>query len=176
MLTAAPDHHLIARAREGEAAAVGDLFARHWPEAWRTAFVVTASRAAADDIAQDALVHGLRRIGDFRGEGTLAAWLMRIVARRAVDHVRRERRLQALHLRGASGDASDWEDNSLETEVAAAVRALRPDRRSVVVLHHWLGYSLAETSEIVGVPVGTVQSRLARALAELRETLGVNDG
>jgi DNA-directed RNA polymerase specialized sigma24 family protein len=52
------------------------------------------------------------------------------------------------------------------------LRRLSPERRSVVVLHHWLGYALAETAELLKVPVGTAQSQLARAMAELRAEPG----
>ena len=108
------------------------------------------------------------------GAGSFAAWLHRIVVNRALDHLRRERRFLGLHVRALT-EEPDWEARGVERDVADAVRMLRPDRRAVVVLHHLLGYSLQETAELVGAPIGTVQSRLVRALGELRERLGVND-
>lgn len=166
------DPTLVRRTLAGEAEAGEALFARHFDSVWRVAFGLTAHRAAADDVAQAAFERAFRSLSSWSGEGEFGAWLRRIAVNQGLDHLRRLRRRQANEV--ALDDASaDWEDASPEPELAAAIRRLDPDRRSVVVLHHWLGYSLAETASVTGVPIGTAQSRLARAMADLRDRLGV---
>lgn len=166
------DPRLVRRALDGEADAAQQLFARHFDDAWRAAFGLTASRPAADDVTQAAFEKAFRSLGTFSGEGSFGAWLRRIVVNQGLDHLRRDRRRRAAEV--ALDDlAHDWEGASAEPGLAAAIRLLGPDRRAVVVLHHWLGYTLAEAAELMGVPVGTAQSRLARAMTDLRDALGV---
>src|SRR5205085_7223430 len=98
-----------------------------------------------------------------------AAWLHRIVVNRALDLGRRERASVPLE---AVGDLASEDRPGVDRELLAALAALPAERRAVVVLRHWLGHSLAETAEILDLPLGTVQSRLARGLRELRERLG----
>ncbi len=166
------DPTLVRRALRGDAAAGEALFARHFDAVWRVAFGITAQRAAADDVAQAAMERAFRSLAGWTGEGEFGAWLRRIAVNQGLDHLRRVRRRRAAEV-SLDEAAADWEDASPDPEVAAAIRRLDPDRRTVVVLHHWYGYTLAEAAEMTGVPVGTAQSRLARAMRDLRETLGV---
>ena len=164
---------LIESARRGSREALSELFERYWPLAWRAAYAVTADRAVADDAAQDAMQHAFRRLDQFDAERPFAPWLRRIAVNRAIDEVRRARRLSP---------HDDWPEelgpplalartDGLLGDVAAAVAALPPNKRIVVVLHYWLDYSVPEIAETLGVPQGTVASRLSRALADLRSRL-----
>lgn len=167
------DPTLVRRALRGEAAAGEVLFGRHFDAVWRVAFGITAHRAAADDVAQAAMERAFRSLADWTGEGEFGAWLRRIAVNQGLDHLRRVRRRRAAEVPLDEAAAADWEDASPDPEVAAAIRRLDPDRRTMVVLHHWYGYTLAEAAALLGVPTGTAQSRLARAMRDLREHLGV---
>lgn len=166
------DPILVRRALSGEADAAEALFARHFDAVWRASFGITAHRAAADDVTQATFERAFRSLSAWKGEGEFGAWLRRIAVNQGLDHLRRQgrRRAREVALEDVATEASDA---SREPEVARAVRALRPDRRTIVVLHHWLGYSLAESAELLDIPMGTAQSRLARAMSDLREHLGV---
>jgi RNA polymerase sigma-70 factor (ECF subfamily) len=170
------DAELVAQARGGSRDAVAALFARHWLDAWRAAFALTGRRAAADDVAQESFERAIARLASFNGSGSFAAWLHRIVVNRALNLARDERRLVALEEQGPAGTVAGPEEASVEPELMAALAALAPERRAVLVARFWLGYSLAEAADLLSLPLGTVQSRQARALAELRERLGVSDG
>ena len=154
------------RARRGSRPAAGELFERHWPAAWRAAYAVTGRRDLADDIAQDGFERAFRALLQFDVARPFAPWLHRIVVNRALDVLRKDRRLVALdqvpdlHAPDDPGDA----DGAL----LAAVADLAPERRAVCVLRYGLGYAPAEIADLLGVPVGTVHSRLARALTDLR--------
>jgi RNA polymerase sigma-70 factor (ECF subfamily) len=161
------DGDLVRRARAGSREAAGELFERHWQGAWRAARVVTGSRAMADDVAQDAFERAFAALSRFDERRPFAAWLHRIVVNRSLDLIRRERRLVGLdqpdRIEGEWRDMAEGDRSLLE-----AVAALGPQRRVVIVLRYGLGYPPGEIAEMLGVPVGTVHSRLARALDELR--------
>lgn len=169
-LSRTDDARLVPRARDGSRAAVEELFRRHWDAAWRRAYAVTGRRALADDVAQDTFVHAVSRLADLDDPAAFGAWLDRSVTRRAIDVVRRESRLVELEATGEP--AVEWVDAAgRDGDLRAAVAALDPDRRAAVVMRYWLDLTPAEIAGTLDVPVGTVHSRLARALADLRAAL-----
>jgi len=166
---------LIAAARRGDAAACRTLVERHWAGAWRAALAITARSALADDVAQDAFERAFAALGRFDASRPFAPWLHRIVVNRALDLVRAERRLVGLD-EAALPDA--WIDEGADQDRPAleALARLSPERRAVVVLRHLLDYSPPEIAQMMDLPLGTVNSRLGRALAELRDALESGDG
>lgn len=170
-----PDTELIALARKGSAEAAEVLFDRYWTHAWRAAYAVTADRALADDAAQEAIHKAFSSLDRFDETRPFGPWLKRIAVNRAIDHLRRAKRLTgladeaaALHVWSVSETA---EEDLRHWAVADAVAELGTQRRIVIVLHYWLDLSVEEIAGVLGLPVGTVASRLSRALAELRTAL-----
>ena len=131
---------------------------------WRAAFGVCGSRALADEVVQEAFERVIAGLDAFDTQRAFAPWLHRIVMNRAVDVLRRER-----HAYGAAGAAEviapEREDASA---FLALVLPLDPEHRVMVVMRYGLGYTPAQIAEFLDVPVGTVHSRLARALEKLR--------
>lgn len=169
-LSRTDDARLVPRAREGSREAVEELFRRHWPAAWRRAYAVTGRRALADDVAQEAFVNAVARLADLDDPAAFGAWLDRSVTRRAIDVVRRESRL--VDLEAAGQPVVEWIDRAgRDGDLQAAVSRLDPDRRAAVVMRYWLDLSPGEIAGTLGLPVGTVHSRLARALSDLRAAL-----
>jgi RNA polymerase sigma-70 factor (ECF subfamily) len=170
-----PDPELIALARAGSAAAVEALFDRYWPHVWKSAYAVTADRGLADDAAQEAIEKAFGALHRFDETRPLGPWLKRIAVNRAVDQLRRRRRVEVLHDEDATfhgwslGESAD--DDVRQWAVADAVAALGAGKRVVVVLHYWLDLPIDEIAGVLGLPVGTVASRLARAKTELRAVL-----
>jgi RNA polymerase sigma-70 factor (ECF subfamily) len=133
-----------------------------------------------DDIAQEALVAVVRGLGSFRGEGTLEAWVDRVVVRATFAYLRR-RRVDAqatpalvadLELVGASTPLGPDEYLSRRRAIAA-LDELPVDQRHAVVLHHVLELSVPEIATELAIPFETVRSRLRLARARLR-ALGLN--
>jgi RNA polymerase sigma-70 factor, ECF subfamily len=170
-----PDPELIAHARKGSMEAAGALFDRYWPSAWAAAYAVTADRSAADDAAQEAIQQAFGALDRFDTTRPFGPWLKRIAVNRAIDHLRRARRVTVLE---DEADLHAWTLGEAAAEdmrlwaVADAVAALGTAKRAVVVLHYWLDFTIEEIAGALGLPVGTVASRLSRALAELRIALG----
>lgn len=162
-----PDPELIVLARRGSGEAAGALFDRYWEHAWRAAYAVTADRTLADDAAQDAVQRAFDALDRFDETRPFGPWLKRIAANRAIDLLRRDRRLAPLEEHALRS----WDAAEEVHEVVAAVGALDPQRRIVVVLRYWLDFSVEEIAGALGIPVGTAASRLSRALADLRRVL-----
>jgi len=169
-----PDTELIVLARRGSTAAVDVLFDRYWTFAWRAAYAVTADRALADDAGQEAIERAFSSLHRFDETRPFGPWLKRIVVNRAIDHLRR-RRLEVVHDEETTFHAWSLGDTADEEirlwAVSDAVASLGAAKRVVIVLHYWLDLPLDEIAGVLGLPVGTVASRLARAKAELRTAL-----
>lgn len=167
------DRVLVQRARRGSRAAAGELFERHWPAAWRAAYAITGRRDTAEDVAQDGFERAFKALDRFDAARPFAPWLHRIVVNRALDVVRKDRRLVALD---AVPETPVWDGpGGGEGDLLTALSELVPDRRAVCVLRYGLDYSPAEIAELLDLPVGTVHSRLARALTDLRGQLEAAD-
>src|SRR3954447_26734413 len=167
------DARLVELARRGSRDAAAELFARHWRAAWRAAYVVTGRRELADDVAQDAFERAFAALSRFDERRPFGPWLHRIVVNRCLDLLRTERRL-------VTGDAElgrlEWHDVPAgDQEPPDAGPGLSLQRRVLVVLRYGLGYTPTGIAELLGIPAGTVNSRLARALEELRADYEVND-
>ena len=159
---------LIELASSGSVDAVGELFERYWAVAWKAAYAVTGNRASADDVAQDAIQSAVAALDRFERGRPFEPWLKRIVVNRAIDELRRERRNAPVAELPLS--VSTELDPGIAA-VAAAVARLDADRRLVVVLRYWLDYGPGDIAQLLGIPVGTVASRLHRALDDLRAEL-----
>ena len=167
------DAKLVELARGGSRDAAAELFARHWRPAWRAAFAMTGRRELADDVAQDAFERAFGALARFDERRPFAPWLHRIVVNRCLDLLRTERRLVA---GDAELDRLEWHDAvGGDRELLELVAGLSLQRRLVIVLRYGLGYSPTTIAELLGVPTGTVNSRLARALDDLRAGDEVND-
>ena len=164
---------LIRAAQRGSAEAMEELFRRHWPRAHRAAWLVVHDAAAAEDVAQEAFLAAVRALDRFDRRRPCGPWLHRIVVNRAIDHARaREVRREVPADAVAPGrGARAAEPSGPSDEVVAALAALAPEQRAVIVLRHLLGFTPGEIARVLGLPRGTVNSRLRRGLDALAEPL-----
>ena len=170
---------LIGRAKRGDTHAYEDLMYAHQGIAFRTAYVIAGNAADAEEAAQDGFVKAWRALGRFREGAPFRPWLLRIVANEARNRRRSAGRRTHLALRAAaeqpSGDAAPSPEAALlsaeqRETLLAAVNELSEDQRTVISLRYFVGLSEHETAEALGLPIGTVKSRTARALERLRES------
>jgi RNA polymerase sigma-70 factor (ECF subfamily) len=164
----------IKAAQSGSEQALEHLYRRHWPWAHRAAYLVVHDAAAAEDIAQEAFLAAIRSLDRFDRRRPFGPWLNRIVVNRAIDWARARslRRETAVELDTDAAAVSDMsvpqESSSVYSDdVVAALRELSPEHRAVVVLRFLLDYTPGEIANALGLPRGTVNSRLRRALDRL---------
>jgi RNA polymerase sigma factor (sigma-70 family) len=171
---------LVERARRGDARAYEEIVRMHQGIAFRTAYLVAGNAADAEEAAQDGFVKAWRALGRFRRGAPFRPWLLQIVANEARNRRRSAGRRANLALRAASDDVSGGAAPSPEAALLAgedrtrlldAVNQLPEDARLVVSCRYFLGLSEEETATALGVRVGTVKSRTARALERLREAM-----
>jgi RNA polymerase sigma-70 factor (ECF subfamily) len=171
---------LVEQAKRGDSAAYEALVVAYQQIAFRTAYLVTGSAADAEEAAQDAFVKAFRALGRFRRGSPFKPWLLQIVVNEARNRRRSSGRREHLAIRVADEPSSGGAAPSPEAELIAAeerdrllraVAALGEEDRLVVSCRHFLGLSEEETAAVLALPVGTVKSRLSRALARVRATL-----
>ncbi len=165
---------LIRGAQAGSESDLEELFTRHWPRAYRAAYLIVHDHAAAEDIAQEAFMSAIRSLHRFDRTRQFAPWLGRIVANRAIDWTRaRAARREATHELPERAGPGDGARTGYSEEILEALRTLSPEHRAVVVMRFVLEYTPGEIAEALELPRGTVNSRVRRALdvldARLRE-------
>ena len=181
------DAELIARARSGDDGAFAMLVDRYERAVASTVVGMLGPGDDADDIGQETFVRFHRALGSFRGESSLKTYLVHIAMNLSLNALKRRRR-SALRFVSRDSESDDGDplvdlpeprvgpDADVDTKeiqllVRAAVRRLGEKHRAVVVLRLFHDYSTKETAEVLGVPEGTVLSRLSRAMKELESML-----
>lgn len=162
------DSLLVARAQAGEGAAFGLLLEGHRERVLNLAFSLLGSRADAEDAAQEAFVRAYESLGHFRGESQFGTWLYRIAVNVCLARLRRCKYLQAEDAWGEEVEAKPDAQNLAQSvearaQVQAALGSLSPILRAVLILREMQGLSYQEIALILGVPIGTVRSRLSEA-------------
>jgi len=179
------DVDLFARAQRGSDDAFEEIVNRYQQLAFRTAYVITASAADAEEAAQDAFVKAHRALGSFRPGAEPRPWLLAIVANEARNRVRSAGRRRRLELRLAEGFRPGDAAPSPEAAAVAAedrrrlldaVNDLDENDRLVIASRYLLDLSGGETAAVLRIPEGTVKSRLSRALDRLRERMETKAG
>jgi len=163
---------LLKAAQGGSEPAVEELFRRHWPDTHRAAYLIVRDAAAAEDIAQEAFLSALSALARFDRRRPFAPWLHRIAVNRAIDWSRARAVRSEVAASPALLDAVGSEpalDQALGGfgEVEAALAALPPEQRAVVVLRYLLEYTPGEIARLLDLPRGTINSRLRRGLDRL---------
>jgi RNA polymerase sigma-70 factor (ECF subfamily) len=161
---------LVRAAQRGSAEAFAELFRRHWPRAHRAAWLVVHDATAAEDVAQEAFLAAVRALDRFDRRRPFGPWLHRIVVNRAIDYARARELRREVADAGVEPAVLDRADAPGD-EVLAALAALPPDQRAVIVMRHLLGFTPGEIASALGLPRGTVNSRLRRGLDGLQEAV-----
>lgn len=162
-----PLRHLLEAAQEGDDVALGALVEATSPAVRRLCRAL-GSADTADDLAQETYLRGMRAIGAYRGEAPVQAWLLTIARRVCADDVRRRTRDRRLVERIAE---QPLEETPPTNPVGDLLQGLDAERREAFILTQIAGLSYAEAAHVLGCPVGTIRSRVARARRELAEVL-----
>lgn len=154
-----PLRALFDAAREGDDRAVRELVVRTQPMVWRVCTVL-GSPGEEEDLVQDTYLRAMRSATSYRGDAPVQAWLLSIARHVCADHVRRRLRQRKLVDRIARNTVGDQAPELGSTE--QLLLQLPPDQREAFELTQLVGLSYEEAADVIGCPVGTVRSRVAR--------------
>ncbi|CAN5120181.1 RNA polymerase sigma factor SigM [soil metagenome] len=170
------DAELLAAHAGGDRDAFAELVHRHQDRLWAVALGTLRDREEAADALQDALLSAYRAAGSYRGDAAVTTWLHRIVVNACLDRVRRARVRPTVPLpedgpgEPVEPDRSDQRDTVLS--VREALRRLPVEQRAAITLVDLHGFPVAEATQILEIPEGTVKSRCARGRVRLAQLLG----
>jgi RNA polymerase sigma-70 factor (ECF subfamily) len=187
------DSGFIELSIRGDRAAFEVLVRRYQDRLYHTAYRLLGNTDDAQDVVQDAFLNAYQSLHQFKGDARFFTWLYRIAVNSAISLRRRAGRvagrravLSADLPRGTTVEPTDESDGSRpdsaleraedEQRLRAALDGLTPDHRAVLVLKEIEGRKYETIADVLGVPVGTVRSRLHRARLELRDLLYGGDG
>jgi RNA polymerase sigma-70 factor (ECF subfamily) len=167
------DDDLLRRSAGGDGRAFGQLVDRHADRMYRLAVSMVGNRADAEDVLQEAFAGAYRSAGGFRGGASVKTWLSRILATQAAKWWRDRKGERPDPLDGPAGGAASGGESAVgaKLDLHAALDQLSAEHRQVLVLRELDGMSYEEMAGSLGVPRGTIESRLHRARAELRRRL-----
>ena len=185
------DAELVRRFNGGDDSAFGEIMSRHKNRIFAAAMALLRNRADAEEITQDTFVRAHRGLATFRGESSLATWLHRIavnLARNRYWYFFRRRRHATLSLDAAMSPDSDStfsellsagspdpsqesSRNEFVDKVETCMESLEPGHRSILAMRSLLDQSYEDIANTLGINVGTVKSRIARARERLRQRL-----
>ena len=161
---------LVERVRRGDQAAFEQLATATAPRLYATAALILRDADLANDVVQETLIEVWRKLPTLRDPQAFAAWINRILVHRCYSAARNKRRLNVRVLSIADDVAVRSDEWLVDTrdEIERAFRRLTPEQRAVLVVHHRLGLGDEDAAAALGIPVGTMKSRLSRATAALR--------
>ncbi len=166
------DEWLVLRCQDGEMSAFEELAPRWHPRLLRYAAKLTGRADAAPDLVQDAWLAIVRGIGRLDDPARFPAWAYRIVGHKCADWVRAQRRQRELLDGYAAKTPAQEPPSGDEPEaVAAALNRLSLEHRTVIALHYLEDLSIARIAGMLGVPEGTIKSRLHHARHQLKPLL-----
>jgi RNA polymerase sigma-70 factor (ECF subfamily) len=176
------DEAVVALVARSDEVALAELYDRYGRIAYGLAYRILRDAALAEDAVQDAFLTVWRTASRFLPERAKAStWILTLVHRRAVDVVRREERRRAESLdvvpEQESGEATDetaWLRFERE-RVQEALRQLPDQQREALELAYYGGFTQSELAERLGLPLGTIKSRMFAGLSRLRELLAEGD-
>jgi RNA polymerase sigma-70 factor (ECF subfamily) len=185
----ADDQRLIAASLREDAAAFGELVRRYQDRLFHTVYRLVDNAEDALDVVQEAFLSAYQSLSSFKGDSLFFTWLYRIAVNTAIS-MKRKRRVvlsidAARHREDAQVEPADTSEESrpghaLEQaeqsrRVHEALSKLSPEHRAVLVMKDMEGQKYEDMADVLGVPIGTIRSRLHRARLELRAILEQNE-
>jgi RNA polymerase sigma-70 factor (ECF subfamily) len=175
----ADDSELVKASIAGEKLAFGEIVERYRKMVARTVKGMLGDSVFSEDIGQEVFIKLYHSLPDFRGEAKLSTYIQKIAINLTLNEIKRRKRFFSMFSQKGNSEMYEYEIADFDSEekrdaselVNKALMRLDPKFRIVVAMRLIQGYSTKETAEILGLPLGTVLSRLSRAQEQLKEIL-----
>jgi RNA polymerase sigma-70 factor (ECF subfamily) len=170
------DAELVRQARGGDREAFAVVAAGSVDRLYATARLILRDADLAEDATQEALVRAWRDLPTLRDADRFDAWLHRLIVHACADVGRRHRRWRA-EVRDLGAEPAEPDraaDLAERDELERALRTLTEPQRAILVLHYYVGLTLRETADALGIPSGTAKSRIHYAIEAVRAALAAN--
>lgn len=168
---------LIWKAQRGGVEEMAILFKQHYPTLYKYLLKVTMDPMVAEDTAQDTIIRCMENITRYNGTSSFSSWMITIATRLLIDSKRRKKREKkwieqeghqtARRMRWQMEQRGEQWNDMLES-----LSRLPENHRIAILLKHYYGYSYGEIGDMLGIPEGTVKSRTAYGIKQLRKELG----
>jgi len=171
------DENLVTMSQVGDNEAFAQLVRKYSQDAYRTAFMVLRDRDEVEDVVQESFLTCYRKIKSFRMESSFKTWMYRIVVSRCYDRLRKLNRENAtLNKITLNSNNENGVINGLESrlDLREVILGLKPEHRLVLTLYYGMDFSVQKVADILGVPAGTVKSRLNSARGLIKKSMTVN--
>ena len=181
------EEQLIRRAQQGDNGAFEALLLLHQKKVYNLCLRMSANPDDALDLSQEAFLRAWRSLGQYQFEASFSTWLFRLTSNICIDFLRRKKRRQETSLTESYDDSDEGAElsvpdaqpgpeqqamtNETKIELARAMEQLSPEHREILQLRVIEDLQYEQIADILGVRVGTVKSRLARARLSLRKIL-----
>ena len=181
------EEQLIRRAQQGDNGAFEELLLLHQKKVYNLCLRMSANADDALDLSQEAFIRAWRSLGQYQFEASFSTWLFRLTSNICIDFLRRKKRRQETSLTESYDDSDEGAElsvpdmqpspeqqamtNETKIELARAMERLSPEHREILQLRVIEDLQYEQIADILGVRVGTVKSRLARARLALRKIL-----
>lgn len=159
---------LTVAAQRGDAEAFSALMDLHRNRLYRIAYAYLHNEGDALEAIQECTYRAFRKLKKLKEPAFFSTWLVRILLNYCADERKRKHRFSPFAALAA--EPSSW-DTPQDPDLAAAIEALEPGCKDIIILSYFEGFPLTEVADILDIPVGTVKSRLHRALGQLRNYL-----
>ncbi len=170
--------NIVHKAQNGDAAAFGQLVEAYQGQVYRLALHMGLSPADAEEAAQDAFLAAWKGLPRFRGDSRFSTWLYQLTTHAAIDLMRREKKYRnstdiedAVLVDSRESPQETVERQEEQETVQAALETLSPQAREILLLRYQAELGYEEIGVVLGLPNGTVKSRINRAKAQLKEIL-----
>jgi RNA polymerase sigma-70 factor (ECF subfamily) len=185
-MSAATDEALIKRIASGDSLAMKSFYARHHVRLFRFLVRITRREATAEELMNEVLLEVWRKAGGYEGRSSVTTWMLSIAHHKAISQLRR-RSEEALDEEEAWADTPDEEDDpevrlqkqNKSQAMRTCMEKLSVEHRTIIDLVYYHDKSVAEASEVLGIPENTVKTRMFYArkrLAELMREAGLDRG
>ena len=172
------ERNIVHRAQQGDAEAFGQLVEAYQGQVYRLALRMGLSPADAEEAAQEAFIAAWRGLPRFRGDSRFSTWLYQLATHAAINLMRPEKKYKdsadvedAVLPDTAESPQEEIERREKQETVQRALQALSPQGREILLLRYQAELGYEEIAAVLGLPNGTVKSRINRAKAQLKEAL-----